>query len=77
MRPFSGKPLDPFAGSTSATCGSERVTILKETALLANPFSVTTTFPVVAPSGTGTAMLVGDQLVGMPATPLNVTVLDP
>jgi hypothetical protein len=32
---------------------------------------------VVAPSGTGTAMLVGDQLVGMPATPLNVTVLDP
>jgi hypothetical protein len=38
---------------------------------------VTTTFPVVAPLGTGTAMLVALQLVGEPATPLNVTVLVP
>ena len=49
--------------------------------LLAKPATVTTTFPVVAPLGTGTAMLVALQLVGTAATPLNVTVplpwLDP
>jgi hypothetical protein len=38
---------------------------------------VTTTVPVVAPVGTGTAMLVADQLVGVAAVPLNVTVLVP
>jgi hypothetical protein len=42
-----------------------------------SPFSVTTTFPVVAPSGTGTAMLVELQPNGTPVTPLNVTVLVP
>ena len=45
--------------------------------MLANPFTVTTTFPVVAPSGTGKEMLVEAQLAGMPATPLNVTLLAP
>jgi len=39
--------------------------------------TVTTTFPVVAPAGTGTVMLVADQLVGVAAVPLNVTVLEP
>lgn len=38
---------------------------------------VTTTFPVVAPAGTGTTMLVAVQLVGVPAVPLNFTVLVP
>ena len=38
---------------------------------------MTTTLPVVAPVGTGTAMLVADQLVGVAAVPLNVTVLLP
>jgi hypothetical protein len=38
---------------------------------------VTTTLPVVAPVGTGTAMLVADQLVGVAVVPLNVTVLLP
>jgi len=33
--------------------------------------------PLVAPVGTGTVMLVALQLVGVPATPLNVTVLVP
>src|SRR2546428_2509920 len=47
------------------------------TGLLARPLTVTTTFPVVAPSGTGTKMLVADQVVGVAATPLNVTVLVP
>jgi hypothetical protein len=32
---------------------------------------------MVAPLGTGTTMLVALQLVGVPAIPLNVTVLDP
>ena len=45
--------------------------------LLANPPTVTTTFPVVAPVGTGTTMLVADQLVAVAAVPLNVTVLVP
>ena len=39
--------------------------------------TVTTTLPVVAPEGTGTVMLVSLQLVGVAATPLNVTVLVP
>jgi hypothetical protein len=41
------------------------------------PETVTTTFPVVAPDGTGSEMLVALQLVGVPAVPLNVTVLLP
>jgi hypothetical protein len=45
--------------------------------LLATPPTVTTTFPVVAPAGTGTAMLVADQVVGVAGTLLNVTVLEP
>jgi hypothetical protein len=47
------------------------------TPLLAKPPTVTTTFPVVAPLGTGTTMLVALQLVGAPAVPLNATVLVP
>jgi hypothetical protein len=54
--------------------GGGTVTV-KLTPLLATPPTVTTTFPVVAPVGTGTAMLVALQLVGVPAVPLNVTVL--
>jgi len=42
--------------------------------LLATPPTVTTTLPVVAPDGTGTTMLVADQLVGVVGVPLNVTV---
>jgi hypothetical protein len=44
---------------------------------LAIPLTVTTTLPVVAPLGTGTAMLVPLQLVGVAAVPLNITVLVP
>src|SRR6266550_2692073 len=50
---------------------------VKEMPLLETPLTLTTTFPVVAPDGTGTAMLVALQLVGVPAAPLNVTVLEP
>src|SRR5947207_8982910 len=45
--------------------------------LLGRPATVTTSFPVVAPLGTGTTMLVALQLVGVAAIPLNVTVLVP
>lgn len=44
---------------------------------LATPFTVTTTFPVVAPAGTGAVIKVAAQLVGAAAVPLNVTVLVP
>ena len=50
---------------------------VKLTALLAAPPTVTTTFPLVAPLGTGATMLVADQLVGVAAVPLNFTVLLP
>jgi hypothetical protein len=50
---------------------------VKFTLLLDTPPTVTTTFPVVAPLGTGTVILVPVQLVGVAATPLNVTVLVP
>ena len=50
---------------------------LKATPLLACPPTATTTLPVVAPAGTGTVMLVALHAVGVPAVPLNVTVLVP
>jgi len=50
---------------------------VKVTPLLACPLTVTTTGPVVAAAGTGAAMLVALQLLGVVAVPLNVTVLVP
>jgi hypothetical protein len=47
----------------------------KLTPLLAAPPTVTTTFPVIAPVGTGTTMLVALQFVGDAIVPLKVTVL--
>jgi hypothetical protein len=47
------------------------------TPLLANPLTVTTRAPVVAPEGTGATMLVLLQLVGVATDPLKVTVLVP
>ena len=44
---------------------------------LACPLTVTTMAPVVAPEGTGTAILVAPQLVGVAAVPLKVTALVP
>src|SRR4051794_20168382 len=45
------------------------------TPALATPPTVTVTFPVVAPLGTFTVMLVSLQAVGEAGTPLNDTVL--
>jgi len=50
---------------------------VKAAPLLATRPTVTTTFPLVAPEGTGTAILVSLQLVGDAGTPLNATVLVP
>jgi len=53
------------------------VVTVKRAPLLTEPATVTTTFPVVAPLGAGTTILVALQLVGDPAIALNVTVIDP
>jgi hypothetical protein len=50
---------------------------VKLTPLLASPPTVTTTFPLLAPAGTGTTILVADHVVGVATAPLKVTVLDP
>src|SRR6266446_1312945 len=50
---------------------------VKRTPLLTARETMTTTFPVVAPLGTGTVILVELQLVGWAATPLKVTMLVP
>jgi hypothetical protein len=52
-------------------------TTVKLSPLLFTPLAKTTMFPVVAPVGTGTLILVAVQLVGVPAVPLNLTVLLP
>ncbi len=65
--PDTGLMLEMFGGGVT----------VKGRPLLAIPPTVTTTFPVVAPAGTGTSMLVALQLAGVPTVPLNVTVLVP
>ncbi len=69
-------PTNPDVGFKLVMLGPEDVTV-KLTPLLATPPTVTTTFPVVAPVGTGATMLVAFQLVGVAAVPLNLTVLVP
>ena len=66
-------PTAPVAGDSPLIPGRT----VKEMPLLETPLTPTTTFPVVAADGTGTSMLVALQLVGVPAAPLNVTVLEP
>ena len=68
-------PTGPLAGVRLVNVGATATVYVS--ALLARPPTVTTTLPVVAPVGTGTAMLVADQVVGVAAVPLNVTVLVP
>ena len=46
--------------------GAVVVVTVKPTPLLATPPTVTTTFPLVAPLGTGTVMLVALQALGVP-----------
>ncbi|MGB2625653.1 MAG: hypothetical protein WAK20_02610 [Candidatus Acidiferrum sp.] len=53
------------------------VATVKLAPTLETPFTVTTTFPVVAPLGTGTTILDALQFVGVALAPPNVMVLDP
>jgi hypothetical protein len=71
-------PTNPDVGFRLVMLGPELAAVtVKLTPSLATPPTVTTTFPVVAPAGTGTTMLVALQLVGVAAAPLNFTVLVP
>jgi hypothetical protein len=69
-------PTGPDVTLRLPMLGGGAVTV-NVTPLLATPPTVTTRLPVVAPFGTVTTMTVALQLVGVPATPLNVTVLVP
>src|SRR5215471_12350297 len=66
-------PTGPLTGERPVILGARLVT-LNNRPLLATPPTATTTFPVVAPNGTGTTMLVANQLVGVAGVPLNITV---
>jgi len=78
VRVIVPETLELFAGAVIVTVGAVvSVWTVKVTPLLATPPTVTTTFPVVAPVGTGVTMLVALQLVGVAAVPLNFTVLVP
>src|SRR5216684_6456898 len=69
-------PTNPAVGFKLVMLGVGTGTV-KFTPLLATPPTVTTTLPVVAPAGTGTAMLVALQLVGVAPIPLKATLLVP
>jgi hypothetical protein len=70
-------PTGPAVGLRLEMVGAEAEVTVKAMPLLDLPPTVTTTLPDVAPAGTGAAMVVALQLVGVATTPLNVTVLDP
>src|SRR5258708_29934172 len=70
-------PASPDVGFRLVMLGAGAAETVKFTPLLARPPTVTTTFPVVAPAGTGATMLVALQLVGVVTVPLNLTVLVP
>src|SRR2546426_28475 len=71
----TGVPAGPDVGLKSEMFGGGPT--VKFTPLLASPPTVTTTFPFVAPPGTGAKMSVALQLVGVAVIPLKVTVLVP
>ena len=66
-------PTAPQTGLKALIAGPAPVTV-NSMPLLACPPTVTTTGPVVAPAGTGTSIRFPLQLVGVPSTPLKVTV---
>ena len=66
-------PMRPESGETAVICGTEVDVTRKSTALDVRVPTVTITSPLVAPSGTGTMMLVELQLVGVENVPLKVT----
>ena len=71
----TGVPTDPLLGARLVALDVD-ITV-NATPVLATPPTVMTTFPVVAPAGTGTTMLVADHVIGVPVVPLNVSTLVP
>lgn len=71
----TGSPGEPEVGERLLMVGVGST--VKALPLLATPETVTTTFPVVAPAGTGTLILVALQVLGVEVVPLNFTVLVP
>src|SRR5258705_110181 len=69
-------PIPPDEGTRGGLITGVGITA-KLTPLLSTPLAWTTTFPVVAPAGTGTAILVALQVVTVAVVPLNFTVLMP
>ena len=76
----TGVPTGPLVGAIAVRVGvgvgggGGAVTV-KGSPLLTRPPTITTTFPVVAPAGTATPMLVADHVDGVADVPLNVTML--
>jgi len=70
-------PTGPLVGERLVRLGVAAEVTVYNDPLLATPPTVTSTFPVVAPVGTGTTMLLADQLAGVAVVPLNVTTLLP
>ena len=65
-------PTAPEAGDRLVMAGAGAT--VKLIPLLATPLAFTTTLPVLAPVGTGTAMLVALQLAGVALVPLKATI---
>jgi hypothetical protein len=68
-------PIAPVAGVRLVILGA--ATTVNAFPLLATPDTVTTTFPVVAPVGTVTVILLAPHVVTVAVVPLNFTVLVP
>jgi hypothetical protein len=70
-------PTAPDVGDTLVMLGAATM-VIPLVVLLATPFTVTTTLPVVAPVGTAATICVAVQLpIDVAVVPLNVTVLVP
>jgi hypothetical protein len=67
-------PINPDGGESVSMLAEESV---NDRPLLLRLETLTTTFPEIAPTGTGTTICVLLQLVGVAVTPLKVTVLEP
>lgn len=71
-------PIEAVPGATAIDCKvAASVVTVKLTPLLELPLTVITTFPVVAPLGTGATIELSAQFVGVALAPLNLTVLLP
>jgi len=71
----TGVPSPPDVGERLVMVGVGST--VKDVPVLATPFTVTTTFPVLAPLGTVTMIEPALQLLAVAVVPLNLTVLVP